>query len=230
MKWQHKYAIQKALSILPFNAGFYANQLLSRRFGGLRKKEFYGFPNTLAMVSLLERLGFRIEGKRFIELGTGWDGSAGMVLLSLGAQSVHTFDLFPHLDQTLLEQVLQSFSDLSPFTSGVFPFEADLPSVAARCDRSKIDRSRFHYFAPHDARSLGLPDAFGDYYYSQAVFEHVPEAESLSTTFSPPCTEHGSIRRRRESITSRVPIGSGKRSLTMTSRTKTACAASTTSE
>lgn len=173
MRWQYKYAIQRTLSAMPMNFGGYLNNWLSVHFGGQRKPQAWGFSNTLGMVALLDKIGFRVEGKRVVELGTGWDGSSALVLLSLGAESVSSFDLFRHLDQCLLDKSSRTFDDLGPYTSKVFPFETDLPSVAGTCRAELIDMRKFHYFAPHDARATGLPSESADLYYSQAVLEHV---------------------------------------------------------
>lgn len=173
MKWQTKYLMQRGLSIMPFGMGISFNHWLSTRFGGLRDSPEYAIPNTLGMVGLLESLGYSMKGKRFVELGTGWSGSAPLLLLSLGAESVDSFDLFRHLEQARLENALTLFDNLEPYTQKQFPFKADLREVASRCRRKQIDLERFHYFAPHDARATGLPPDSADIYYSSAVLEHV---------------------------------------------------------
>lgn len=173
MKWQSKYMAQRGLSLMPFGMGVTINHWLSSHFGGLRDAPEYAVPNTLGMVGLLEQLGYSVKGKRFVELGTGWSGSSPLVLLSLGADSVESYDLFRHLEQTRLEHALELFESLERYTSRPFPFDVDLPRVASRCSTDRIDLDRFHYFAPHDARSTGLPSDSADVYYSSAVLEHV---------------------------------------------------------
>jgi len=173
MKWQAKYVVQRGLSLMPFGVGVKVNHWLSSRYGGLRDSVEYAIPNTLGMVGLLESLGYPVSGKRFVELGTGWTGSSPMVLLSLGAESVDSYDLFRHLEQARMDDALARFENLEPYTSRKFPFKVDLGEVASRCDRKLIDLDRFHYFAPHDARATGLPPDTADVYYSSAVLEHV---------------------------------------------------------
>jgi hypothetical protein len=173
MKWQAKYMVQRGLSLMPFGMGATINHWLSSNFGGLRDSPEYAIPNTLGMVGLLEQLGQTVTGKRFVELGTGWSGSSPLVLLSLGAESVASYDLFRHLEKARLERALALFDCLEPLTSRAFPFQVDLRSVADRCSKQRIDLERFQYFAPHDARATDLPSDSVDVYYSSAVLEHV---------------------------------------------------------
>ena len=173
MNWQVKYVVQRGLSLMPFGMGTSINHWLSSSFGGLRESTEFAVPNTLGMVGLLEHLGYSVKDKRFVELGTGWSGSSPLVLLSLGAESVDSYDLFRHLEQTRLEHALTLFNSLEPYTSRKFPFDVDLGHVASRCSRQQIDLERFHYFAPHDARATGLASDSADVYYSSAVLEHV---------------------------------------------------------
>jgi hypothetical protein len=173
MKWQAKYMAQRGLSLMPFGMGTNLNHWLSSNFGGLRDSPEYAVPNTLGMVGLLEQLGYSVKGKRVVELGTGWSGSSPLVLLSLGAQCVESYDLFRHLEQRRMEHAFALFDSLEPYTSRKFPFEVDLSDVASRCRKDRIDLERFRYFAPHDARSTGLPSDSADIYYSSAVLEHV---------------------------------------------------------
>lgn len=158
---------------MPFGIGMTINHWLSSHFGGLRNSVEYAVPNTLGMVGLLEHLGYSVKGKRFVELGTGWSASSPLVLLSLGAESVDSYDLFRHLEDARQEHALSLFDNLELYTSRKFPFEVDLLQVARRCDRRHINLERFHYLAPHDARATGLPSDSADVYYSSAVLEHV---------------------------------------------------------
>lgn len=173
MNWQAKYFVQRGLSLMPFGMGTHINHWLSSNFGGLQNSPEFAVPNTLGMVGLLEYLGYSVNGKRFVELGTGWSGSSPLVLLSLGAESVYSYDLFRHLEQTRLEQALTFFDSLEPYTSRKFPFDVDLRGIASRCRKQLIDLERFRYFAPHDARATGLASDWADVYYSSAVLEHV---------------------------------------------------------
>jgi hypothetical protein len=172
MKWQAKYMVKRGLSLMPFGMEISMNHWLSSNFGELRDSPEYAVPNTLGMVGLLEKLGYSVKGKRFVELCTGWSGSSPLVLLSLGAECVESYDLFRPLEQNRGQRALALFDSLEPYTSREFPFDVDLRHVANRCSKDRIDLERFHYFAPHDARSTGLSSESADVYYSSAVLEH----------------------------------------------------------
>lgn len=174
MDWRVKYMIQKSLSLLPGQSGMHMNHVLSRRFGGLRDPKFFGFANTLAMCDLLRRNGFDTAGKTFVELGTGWTASSALILLSLGADTLESFDIFRHLDDDLIAKARAAMDNLDEHTTKAFPFPCDLASLGAECRREAIDLEHFHYHAPHDARTTGLADDSVDCYFSQAVLEHVP--------------------------------------------------------
>ena len=175
MHWRIKYLIQKSLSLLPGNLGSSLNHRLSVKFGGLKRIQFYGIDNTLAMSSLLRSLGFDPRDKTFVELGTGWSGSAAMILLGLSAREVTSFDLYRHLDQALVELSLNKLTDLRLDASKKFPFPCCMQEEGALLDPLKIDLSHLHYLAPYDARVTGLEDNTIDCYFSQAVLEHVPQ-------------------------------------------------------
>jgi SAM-dependent methyltransferase len=171
--WRFKYLLQKGFSLLPAGLAQAANGFASRRFGGLRDPQFYGFSSTLAMCSLLARYGVNPKGASFVEIGTGWDASSALVLLSLGARSVHSYDLNRHLDRRLLDSARLKFIDVATHATATVPFPCDAAEVAARCNEGAIDLKRFLYHAPHDARRTGLETASVDCYFSQAVLEHV---------------------------------------------------------
>jgi SAM-dependent methyltransferase len=174
MHWRGKYLIQRSLSFLPGNLGSSINHGLSVNFGGLKNPKFFAIHNTLAMFSLLRTLGFDLRDRTFVELGTGWTSASAMILLGLSAKEVYSFDLYRHLDQTLVELALKNLTDLRPYTSKTFPFPCNLQEEAALLDMSKLDSSRFHYFAPYDARTTSLESNTIDCYFSQAVLEHAP--------------------------------------------------------
>jgi SAM-dependent methyltransferase len=175
MNWRIKYLIQKTLSLLPGDAGFRANRYLSRHHGGLREINFYGIHNTLSMCGAMEPSGFDPGDRVFLEIGTGWTASSALMLLALGARAVHSYDLFPHLDEKLVALARQEMTNVPAHTDRTYPFPCDMMSWAAKCNPSAIDLQRFHYHAPHDARSTGLDSGSVDCVFSQAVFEHIPE-------------------------------------------------------
>jgi len=175
MHWRVKYLTQRVLSLLPDRLGRSINNRLSRQAGGLRELKFYAIDNTLAMSSLLRELGFSSQGRTFVELGTGWAGSAALILLGLSEKQVVSFDLYRHLDQRMAEIALKNITDLRLDPTKKYQFPCNVAAEGALLDPSKIDARRFRYFAPHDARATGLESNSVDCYFSQAVLEHVPK-------------------------------------------------------
>jgi SAM-dependent methyltransferase len=178
--------IQRSLSLLPGDLGHNINHRLSVEFGYLKTKNFFAIDNTLAMSSLLRSLGFDVQGRTFVELGTGWAGSAAMILLGLSAKEVKSYDLYRHLDQTLVELSLKHLTDLRIDASKTFPFPCNLQEEGALLNLSIIDSDNFQYFAPYDARATGLEDNAIDCYFSQAVLEHCSKSiieELLAESF-----------------------------------------------
>ena len=132
-----------------------------------------------------------IRGLTCVELGTGWHANSSMVLLSLGAECVHSFDLYRHLNQQFWEAGLEEIRNIghhshhSHHTEHIFPFDCDLVAAAGRMDVNAIDLAQFHYQAPHDAQDTGLDSDSADLYFSHAVLEH--------------CREHAIVDLLRES-------------------------------
>jgi Methyltransferase domain len=179
VRWQYKYAAQKALSLLPLRAGIRVNDALSDGLGRRRTPRFWAFASALVMLALLERQHGSAEGKQCIELGTGWEGAAPLLLLSMGATSVHSFDRCRLLRRELLLEARQRLQDLKPFTD-VFPaFQADAAAIAARLRPESVDLSRFFYHAPSDFRASGLASGSADLFYSLAVLHSVEERHLL---------------------------------------------------
>jgi len=175
MDWRIKYGIQRALSLTPI-FGRQINHVLAERFAGLKNLKPWEVGNALAMVSVLRSQGFDPEGKIFVELGTGWTASAAMTLLGCGAAEVNSFDLYRHLIQKYQDRAMEWLGEIHKHIDRTYPFEPDLTAEASRFQMSRIQRDRFHYFAPHDATRTDLPDNMADCYYSLAVLEHVPKA------------------------------------------------------
>src|SRR5277367_4187416 len=170
--WKAKYLVQRLLSLLPAGAGRWCNHQLSLRFGNLRTPSFNALNDVLVMVHDLGTINFGISSTHVVELGTGWDGSAAMCLLGLGAERVDSYDLYRHLDSTLTEKALSALTtgDIPPRKRGS---EHELRALAATINPSRVDSTRFRYHAPADASETGIADDTVDLYYSLAVLEHV---------------------------------------------------------
>lgn len=173
MHWKMKYALQRTFSLLPGQYGPELNGFVSRRFGGLKVGKNYDVANTIGMCGLLRHLDFKIAGKDFVELGSGWGGGSALVLLSLGARAIRSYDLFRHFEPRYREIAKSTLDQQRVKWTSTFPFPGDFEAVVADCASSSIDWDQYHYHAPHDARSTNLPTDTVDCYFSSAVLEHV---------------------------------------------------------
>lgn len=177
-KWMLKYLAQKGLSQLPFGAGWHVNAWLQRRVGGLKDAPIYGLRTALTMVWLLEQFNYPVQGQRIVELGTGWDGSAALTLLALGAARVESFDSRRHLDPKLKSKALRLLAERRDYReTDELPFAPDYERLIDQCRAEAAETGTFVYHAPADAQATGLPADSVDLYYSLAVLEHVPVAE-----------------------------------------------------
>ncbi len=184
MKWIVKAAIQKVMAALP---RWFAEPLyyqLQRRAGRLRRLDpFSRFEAGAEMARRLAGQGASFEGKRVLEIGTGWRVNTPLALWLLGAEVV-TVDLNRLLRPELIwedvrqlvereSEVLACLAPLQPLPqrwallqqlaagSGVSDDLAELPGIT--------------YLAPQDAsRMASFED--GSFYgsFSFAVLEHIP--------------------------------------------------------
>ena len=102
MDWRAKAALQLVLSHLP--GGYALNSLLSSLVGARQAPKVKSavqvrINGCKAMVEALESLGFQVEGRRLLEIGTGWDAIAPIYLSIMGAK-VTTMDVYRHLRAT----------------------------------------------------------------------------------------------------------------------------------
>jgi SAM-dependent methyltransferase len=180
-KWMLKYFVQKCLSLLPFGLGLRANHYLQTRCGGLKDPVIYGLPRTLTMVWALEQCGGDVRGRTFVELGTGWDGSSALTLLSMGAARVESFDVVRHLDPALHQTAVRLIAERRDYHEKQrLPFAPDYDELMSRCGAVDPEAKGFVYRAPADGGATSLASESIDVYYSLAVLEHVPEATLLS--------------------------------------------------
>ena len=128
MNWRIKGIVQKALSLLP--GGSALNNRMQLRLGGLR--DFEKVVDTkvqadwLVFADHLRKLRVPIEGKRLLEIGTGWYPTLPACFAIAGAASCLTFDVRRLLDWDLTRRML-------------LRLERHLPEMAARLDASESE-------------------------------------------------------------------------------------------
>lgn len=182
MNWRIKGAVQKALSILPF--GVAANDLLRSAVGrprGLDGEIAMKIRNDwLVLAAHMRELGLPIEGREFLEIGTGWYPTLPFCYSLAGASRCHTYDLTRHMDGRLTASLVDTLPEHLPAiaeASGrpLADVQAAHAAIAGAATLpARLEAARVVYHAPADASRTGLPDASVDVVFSNSVLEHVP--------------------------------------------------------
>ncbi|GAA0585933.1 hypothetical protein GCM10010172_83980 [Paractinoplanes ferrugineus] len=180
MRWTRKAKIQKLCAMLP--GGDLLYRRIQRRYGRLSPDPYKRLPQHAAMLRRLTELGFRPEGARCLEVGTGHLPVAPLAFYLLGAAEVVTVDLHRRLDTELttamIQRLLRSRDRLADLYAGLVDparladrlaaLEA-LPSGSPHHLRSL----NVHYAAPGDAARMPDEDDTFDLSFSMTVLEHV---------------------------------------------------------
>ena len=180
MRWTHKAKIQKACALLPFGDVLYRQ--IQRRYGRLSPDPFKRLPQHAAMLHRLAGLGFRAEGSRVLEVGTGHLPIAPLAFYLLGAAEVVTVDLHRRLDTELttemIRRLVESSGKIAELYHGLVEpalFEERLTALAGLPSGSPYDLQALgvHYAAPGDAARMPDEDGTFDLSFSMTVLEHV---------------------------------------------------------
>jgi SAM-dependent methyltransferase len=180
MRWTRKAKIQKVCAVLP--GGDLLYRQIQRRYGRLQPDPFKRLPQHAAMLRRLADLGFRAEGARCLEVGTGHLPIAPVAFHLLGAAEVVTVDLHRRLDTELttamIQRMVQARARIAELYAGlVDPALLDdrLDALEALPSGSPDDlRSlNVHYAAPGDAARMPDADDTFDLSFSMTVLEHV---------------------------------------------------------
>ena len=185
MRWKNKARLQNAVASLPFASGkvYFAMQRVA---GGLRKglnNPVDRFIAAINMVDWIEAAGGSVEGKRFVEVGTGHMVNVPTALWLLGAGETLTVDLNRYLSANIVRESNQSISDHQAEVLQIFGTRADdhgfrkrfeqLVSFSGSLD-ALLEMMNVRYLSPGDATALPLPDKSVDFHISHTVLEHVP--------------------------------------------------------
>ncbi|GIM91397.1 class I SAM-dependent methyltransferase [Paractinoplanes toevensis] len=180
MRWTHKAKIQKACALLP--GGDILYRQIQRRYGRLNPDPFKRLPQHAAMLRRLADLGFRAEGARCLEVGTGHLPIAPLAFFLLGADEVVTVDLHRRLDTELTTAMIRRMIDASDRIAELYDGLVD-PSVLnerlAALDSLPsgspydLQALNVHYAAPGDAARMPDEDDTFDLSFSMTVLEHV---------------------------------------------------------
>ena len=184
MHWRVKAFIQRTIASLPERVSYPAYYWVQRRFGSLRRPDpTKKLKRAVQAARFLAAAGTDIEGKRFLELGTGRVVTVPLGLWLCGASSVVTADLNPYLQAELVLQSLRRMREKRSTLPEIFGEYANRPQfkprLAALLDGPDtldhvLSTAHIRYLAPTDARALPLPSGAIDIYFSSTVLEHIP--------------------------------------------------------
>lgn len=180
MRWTRKAKIQKVCALLPGGDVLYRQ--IQRRYGRLSPDPFKRLPQHASMLRRLAELGFRAEGARCFEIGTGHLPIAPVAFYLCGADEVVTVDLHRRLDTELTTEMIgclaRSRDRVAELYAGLVDpalFADRLAALTALPSGSPYDLQSLgvHYAAPGDAARMPDEDDTFDLSFSMTVLEHV---------------------------------------------------------
>ena len=182
VNWRVKGILQKLFSWLP--GGSRVNSALQTRLGGLRRLDrnvdVKVIDDWVPLVLHMQSLQVPVEGKVFVEIGTGWYPTLPVCFHLAGAARCITYDLRPLMDWTLTQRMVARLERHIPQIATSLGLEAAL--LHGRLEHIRqaasqddfLRRAGIEYRAPGDATRTGLPDRSVDVVFSNSVLEHVP--------------------------------------------------------
>ena len=183
MDWRVKGLVQGMLVRMP--GGMSTNSWLQRTFGARRRMREHVdskvVDDWLVHVKHLREIGFGIEGRFVVEIGTGWLPVFPLCFSLAGVARCRTYDLNRHLTAGMVRQTLLHLErHLSVIASAAGRAEDRVRErfavLAAQGSPDAVLREAgIEYVAPADATRTGLPDRSVDLILSNSVLEHVPE-------------------------------------------------------
>lgn len=184
MNWRWKARLAKLIAALPMsNAIYYRTQ---RSIGSLRAKRFDPTERLRAaakMVHWAEELGHDIDGRSFLEIGTGRTIDLPLAFWLCGAGRVLSVDLNTYLSEELTRESVSFICGGRGETATIFGELAERPIFKERLEQLRrfdgrlsdlLRMTGIEYVAPADAARLSVPDGTIDFHISFTVLEHIP--------------------------------------------------------
>ena len=184
MKWTTKALIQRVLSRTPGGSHLY---YLGQRY-------LYGFhafriesklKKGEAIIKSLSTLGETVEGKKIVEIGTGWSPVLPLFFWLLGYDECFTFDISRHLKGSLVTETIRQLLNITAHPNGILD-QINISSI--KSDRILLFQELVNenphkilrncdllYYAPKDPSSTNLTNESVDLVFSNEVLEHIPE-------------------------------------------------------
>ena len=175
--------IQRACAALPVGQES-AYYFLQSNFGSLRHAPdpFPNLEDAATIATELRELGFRLDGRRVMEVGSGRRLDMPIAFYLLGAGSTATFDLHQYLRPeyalAAVRVMLERHNDLLRIF-GPLVDSAQLANrlgtlAAVQTIEQLLATTGIEYHAPADATHTGFPAGSIDLQFSYTVFEHIP--------------------------------------------------------
>ena len=186
LRWRLKVLGQFALSHVP--GGEAANYRLQALAGSHSERQtasrVAGYASRLRPVDQCRTF----EGATVLEVGTGWEPTATILVYLMGATQVLTYDHVRHLRFACARQVVEQIAGQTESLALTLArprsvlTERLAPLLAAGDLSSLLTAARIQYEAPADATNTGLPDDSVDIFFSYAVLAHLSRAQIRDLT------------------------------------------------
>ncbi len=164
-----KEGVFKVLNLLPEKQGFYLYHKIQDAVNGenMLQRVKSNKESYKVLVKILKKNSFSLEGKRILEIGSGWTPVIPYFLLYLGqVRSVATYDLNRHFSKksiSRLNEIFESEFSILPATERSRPYS--LPE-------------NIEYYPDINLINAELPET--DLVFSRFVLEHVKPDDILS--------------------------------------------------
>ncbi|MCK4818489.1 class I SAM-dependent methyltransferase, partial [bacterium] len=184
LNWKTKAKIMKACALLPAGGGIY--RFIQKTFGRLKADPMSRIPAQVDMARWILEMGGKVDGKNFLEVGTGHYPIVPIGFFLCGAEKVVTVDLHRRLDFGILKKSLEWMAENRDELVGYYDkvteravFDKRMDLIDGLKDKPEkfLSKANIQYLAPADAANTGLPDACMDYHISTTVFEHIPRED-----------------------------------------------------
>jgi SAM-dependent methyltransferase len=187
MNYLVKAYLQKFFAMVPRSIGDIIYYKIQRKFGSLRCVRTSQYvDNAIRINNACGESGFKIDGRKLFELGTGRTVSTPIAMILLGADSVTTVDVNRYLRTGLAfesaGEVFKKFKELG-CNKCINKYESGFNKIAAQNVLNKasiqdlLDLFNIKYNAPFNGDKTVIESGLFDLYFSTNVIEHVPKGE-----------------------------------------------------
>jgi SAM-dependent methyltransferase len=184
MKWKNKALIQNLVSKLPENFSYNVYYWMQRKFGALQSTNPINvLTSRVNTMQYIHRNGHTVEGKKFLEIGTGRGINLPIAWWLCGASEIVTVDVNPYLKEELVmsdltymrnhQNELKNLFSSIPHGS-LFDKRFELLMNCKDGLQDLLSLTNIRYLAPADAGCLNFnPNSF-DYHISYSVLQYIP--------------------------------------------------------